>query len=323
MKLRAIGALLLASSAIPAAHAAVADKTLVRPEGPRHYLVVEPEGLAPAQRPTIILLHGHGATAASTIGLSTFLGYRAHDWRHLADKEKILLIAPDGVKAKDGRQAWNDCRGDTETNAPSDDVGFLSALIDQAITEHHADPARIYVYGASNGGGMAYRLGIELAPRLAAIGVSGSLMAAHSKCPAPSRPLPVFMLHGTADAIIPYRGGELGHWLMTGRGTGVSMEETVALWRKNAGLPDTPAIYHYPHLQADDQTSATRYVWGADPARVQVAFVRVDGGGHVHASKTEALPWMLRKLLGEMNHDLDMAEEMWTFFKDQRVPPAQ
>ncbi|GAB2870112.1 PHB depolymerase family esterase [Pseudoduganella ginsengisoli] len=318
MQLRSICALLLASSAIHTANATVADKALARPEGSRHYIVMEPASLPPEKRPTIILLHGHGASAASMLGLSSFMGYRSQDWLRLAEREKILLIAPDGVKASDGKRAWNDCRGDTETNATSDDVGFLSELIDRAITEHHADPARIYIYGASNGGGMAYRLGIELAPRLAAIGVSGSVMAAHSSCKAPSRPLSVFMLHGTADEIIPYQGGKLGHWLMTGRGTGVSMDETVMLWRKNAGLPDTPATYHYPHLKADDKTSATRYVWGTDPSAVQVAFVRVDGGGHVHASKTEELPWVLRKLLGNMNHDVDMADEMWNFFKDKR-----
>lgn len=319
MKVRWICALLLASSAIPAAAATVADRTLARPEGHRHYLVVEPAGLAPDNRPAIILLHGHGASAAAMIGLSTFLGYRAHDWSRLAEREKILLIAPDGVKASDGKQAWNDCRADAKTNAPSDDVGFLSELIDKAVSEHHADPGRIYVYGASNGGGMAYRLGIEIAPRLAAIGVSGALMAAHSGCKAPSQPLSVFMLHGTADEIVPYQGGKLGHWLLSGRGTGISAEESAAMWRRNAGLPDTPVTYRYPHLQADDPTSAIRYVWGADPAQVQVAFVRIDGGGHVHASKTEQLPWMLSKLLGDMNRDVDMAEEMWNFFKDKRA----
>lgn len=318
MKLRSLCALLPALSTAFAASAAVTDYTLGRPEGSRHYIVLEPGGMAPDKRPTIILLHGHGGTAASMLGLSAFMGFRSQDWPRLAEREKIQLIAPDGIKGGDGRTAWNDCRGDTSSNALSDDVGFIAALIDKAITEHQADPQRIYVYGSSNGGAMAYRLGIEIAPRLAAIGVSGSVMAAHSLCKAPSQPLSVFMLHGTADNVIPYNGGKLGHWLMTGRGTGISMDETVALWRNNAGLPDTPATFRYPHLQADDKTSAIRYVWGADPAQVQVAFVRIEGGGHVHASKTEQLPWMLRKLVGDMNHDVDTADEVWNFFKEKR-----
>jgi polyhydroxybutyrate depolymerase len=31
------------------------------------------------------------------------------------------------------------------------------------------------------------------------------------------------------------------------------------------------------------------------------------------------LPWILRKLVGNMNHDVDTAEEAWSFFKDKRV----
>jgi polyhydroxybutyrate depolymerase len=52
---------------------------------------------------------------------------------------------------------------------------------------------------------------------------------------------------------------------------------------------------------------------------VQVEFMRIDGGGHVQPSKTEELPWILRKLVGNMNHDVDTAEEAWNFFKDKRA----
>jgi polyhydroxybutyrate depolymerase len=85
-----------------------------------------------------------------------------------------------------------------------------------------------------------------------------------------------------------------------------------------AKLPDLPATYRFPHLRPDDRTSATRYVWGADPAGIQVEFLRVDGGGHVEAAKDGELPWLLRKLAGEMNHDVDTAEEAWAFFKTKR-----
>jgi polyhydroxybutyrate depolymerase len=44
----------------------------------------------------------------------------------------------------------------------------------------------------------------------------------------------------------------------------------------------------------------------------------VDGGGHVEAAKDGELPWLLRKLVGEMNHDVDTAEEAWAFFKTKR-----
>ncbi|MDQ2989102.1 MAG: hypothetical protein M3R60_08385, partial [Pseudomonadota bacterium] len=284
----------------------------------RHYIVAEADGKSQQKRPLVILLHGHGATAAMMLGLASFGGYKTQAWSTLAAREDILILAPDGVKASDGKSAWNDCRGDASTNATTDDVGLIAALIDTAIAQFNTDPERIYVFGASNGGGMAYRVGIELAPRIAAIGVQSGLMPAQSACPAPSHPLSVFILHGTADEIAPYAGGKVGHWLLHGRGSGIGAEASADLWRQLARLPPAPAVYRFPHLHPDDKTSATRYVWGADPAGIQVEFLKIDGGGHTGSAKQGELPWLLRKLVGEMNHDIDTAEEAWSFFKSKR-----
>lgn len=313
--------------AAPAVAVTVTDHTLARPEGPRHYIVVEAEGKPKAHRPVVILLHGHGTSAAMAVGLASFAGYKTQAWSDLASRENILLIAPDGVKASDGKRSWNDCRSDAPTNTTADDVGLIAALIDTAIAQFDADPERIYVFGVSHGGAMTYRAGTELAPRLAAIGVQGAPMAAQSACPAPSLPLSVFIEHGTADEIVPYAGGKAGSWFLHGRGTTIGAERSVAIWRKLAALPETSAVYRFPHLRPDDPTSATRYVWGTDPAGLQVEFLRIDGGGHVEAARDGELPWILRKLVGNMNHDVDTAEEAWSFFRTKRntirVPESQ
>ncbi|HEY0065366.1 MAG TPA: PHB depolymerase family esterase [Telluria sp.] len=303
-------------------HAAtITHHELARPEGMRQFRVMQPDGLAATMRPVVILLHGHGASAAWMLGQESFGGYRSQDWARLGASKKVMLIAPDGIKASNGKQAWNDCRADATTNAPADDVGFLSALIDRAIVEFGADPTRIYVFGTSNGGGMAYRAGIELGPRLAAIGVQSSLMAARSNCKAPTHPLPVFFTHGTADKIAPYGGGAVTAFGLTGRGSGLSLEASVDIWRKLAGLEAQPVSYRYPHLQAGDPTSATRLTWGADPAQLQIELLRIDGGGHTGSSRTEDLSWVLRKLMGDMNHDEDTPEAAWRFFEHKRARP--
>ncbi|MEJ7807694.1 MAG: PHB depolymerase family esterase [Telluria sp.] len=300
----------------------ISSHDLQRPEGVRHFRVMRPEGLSATMRPVVILLHGHGASAAWMLGQDSFGGYRSQDWAKLAASKNVMLIAPDGIKASNGKQAWNDCRGDATTNAPSDDVAFLSALIDLAISELHADPARIYIFGTSNGAGMAYRAGIELGPRLAAIGAQSGLMAARSNCKPPTHPLPVFFTHGTADKIAPYGGGEVTAFGLTGRGSGLSVDDSIAVWRTLAGLADTPVTYRYPHLQDSDSTSATRLTWGADPTKLQIELLRIDGGGHTGSSRTENLTWLLRKLMGEMNHDEDTPEAAWRFFEPKRAQHA-
>jgi len=306
-----------------AAAADIVDRTIARPEGNRHYVVVEPAGLAPDKRPVVILLHGHGTSAAMLLGLKGFAGYKNPQWIQMAERENVLLIAPDGTKGSDGKAAWNDCRLDAPTNATSDDVGFISALIDTAIADLHADPGRIYVFGSSHGGFMTYRLAGELGARLAAIGVESAAMPVQTRCKAPAHPLSLFATHGTLDEIVPYGGGKLGSWILHGRGTARGVEASVDLWRRLDGLPETPAVYKFPHLHASDRTSATRFVWGADPHGLQVEFVRIDGGGHTPASTSGELPWLLRKLVGDMNHDLDSSDEAWNFFKDKRVSAAK
>jgi len=318
MRFLGLAAILLACASSATA-ANIVDRTIARPEGQRHYIVVEPAGLAPDKRPVVILLHGHGTSAAIMLGLKGFIGYKTQQWTQLADREKLLLIAPDGTTGSDGKAAWNDCRLDAPTNATSDDVGFISALIDTAIADLHADPERVYVFGSSHGGFMAYRLAGELGPRLAAIGVQSAVMPVQSGCKAPAHPLSVYVSHGTQDEIVPYHGGKLGSWFLKGRGTGSDVDAAVDLWRRLDGLPETPAVYKFPHLHASDRTTATRFVWGTDPHGLQVEFVRIDGGGHTHSSKSEELPWLLRKLVGEMNHDVDTADEAWRFFKDKRA----
>jgi polyhydroxybutyrate depolymerase len=304
--------------AAPACAVTISDHLLARPEGPRHFIAVEAEGKPKAKRPLLILLHGHGGSAAVMVGLKSFAGYRTQTWTALAERENILILAPDGVKASDDKHSWNDCRSDAATNTTTDDVGFVGALIDTALARFDADPERVYVYGVSHGGAMAYRAGIELAPRLAAIGVQSGLMAAQNACPPPSHTLSVFIEHGTADEIVPYAGGKAGSWMLHGRGTTLGAEQAASIWRTLAKLPDTAATNRFPHLRSDDPTSATRYVWGSDPAGVQVEFLRIDGGGHIEAAKDDELPWLLRKLLGNMNHDVDTAEETWAFFKAKR-----
>ena len=40
--------------------------------------------------------------------------------------------------------------------------------------------------------------------------------------------------------------------------------------------------------------------------------------GLLEAAKDGELSWLLRKLVGNMNHDVDTADEAWSFFKPKR-----
>ncbi|KQV54532.1 MULTISPECIES: PHB depolymerase family esterase [unclassified Duganella] len=304
-----------------ALHAAtITASDIQRPEGARHYLLAEPQQPAAGKRPLVLVLHGHAGSASLVFGRER-LRVPMQQWLAIADREQVLVIAPDGAKGSDNKSGWNDCRADASTSPKTDDVGFIAALVDKAIAEHNADPSRIYVMGMSNGGGMTYRLGVELGPRLAGIAAMAAVWPANSLCAPPGTPLPVMVIHGTADKIVPYGGGEIGGMLLRGRGTALPVEQTLALWRKLDQLPDAATQDStLSHRKESGDTTAHHYVWGSDARGLQVEFFKVANGGHTEPSIQHRLQWYAGFLLGAQNADFESAEEAWRFFRDKRRP---
>jgi polyhydroxybutyrate depolymerase len=296
----------------------IASIDMPRPEGARHYLLATPGTPSPGKRPLVILLHGHKGSAAYVLGQGRMAAPMSV-WLKIADREQVLVAAPDGARGSDHDQGWNDCRADAATSPKTDDTGFIKAIIDKAIAENNVDPARVYVMGMSNGGFMTFRLGVELGPKLAGIATIAAGMAANSVCPAASTPLSALIVNGTADPIVPYVGRDTAMKHKGMRGTTLGAEESVAVWRKLDKLPDTAKTDAIAHLNAKDTTQATRSVWGEDPHKLQVEFIRVENGGHTEPSVSQHHSWLLSKVLGPQNADIEIAEEAWAFFKDKRA----
>ncbi len=301
-----------------AVHAAVVTPVdLPFAGGTRHYLMARPDRIAPGQHPLVLLFHGHVGSGALVLGQKSITAPMSV-WLEIADREQLLVIAPDGVKGSDGQTGWNDCRADAETSPHSDDTGFVNAIIDKAIAEDDADPSRVYVMGVSNGAGMVLRLASEIAPRLAGFAATALSVAAKSACPPPSVPLSAFFVAGTSDKVAPYEGGNIQVFPLRGRGSVIGVDQSVAIWRKLDQLPDTAVASPVPHRSSDDPTRATRFAWGHDPHQLQVKLLKIDNGGHAEPSISKRTGWLLTKFLGPQNGDVELAEEVWEFFKDKR-----
>jgi polyhydroxybutyrate depolymerase len=105
------------------------------------------------------------------------------------------------VNGEDVSNEWNAgiCCGQS-VPVGIDDVGFVNRLLDDLFRAYRIDPSRVYAMGLRNGGGMALRLGCELASRVAAIGaVAGPFMPAQCH---PSRPVALAQALGTDDVIV-------------------------------------------------------------------------------------------------------------------------
>jgi polyhydroxybutyrate depolymerase len=298
--------------------AGLQEVELARPEGARHYLVQAPMADG-AAHPLVILLHGHGGSAAQLMG-EHHSAAPMSVWRQIAARESLILAAPDGLKGRDGHPGWNDCRDDAANNPSNDDVGLVDALIEREIDQHHADPARIYAMGMSNGGVFAYRLAAELKHPLAGFVAVSASMPAASACPVPTRPTSTLIIGGTADPLMPYAGGNVHFITQTSRGAVIGAEASAAAWRRIDGLPDAPLRKQtLPHAEGRDKSRVELTIWGDDPAGLQVELLRVDGGGHVEPSVAQRYGRLYLAIVGPQNGDLETVDAAWAFLRTKRL----
>ena len=286
--------------------------TLERPEGTRRYLVATPPDETAGGRALVLVLHGAGASADQVLGLA-FPPSPLSLWLEIAAREQLVVIAPDA-----GKGGWSDCFASDARVALKDDVAFIGALIEHAITHYKVDPSRVYLMGVSRGGWMAYAVAVEIPHKLAAFSVVLASMPPPGRAKAPTMPLSALIFGCTADPLIYYHGGK--PWYAFGFAEPVrGIDDTVHAWRELAGLADTPNVVKLPTSDARGRTSVTRFIWGQASDSVQVGLYRIDGAGHAEPSRLKRYPRFINWLTGLQNADLEVAEAAWDFFREKRA----
>jgi polyhydroxybutyrate depolymerase len=153
----------------------------------RRYRLSVPPGYRGEPMPLVFDFHGRGSNGNQQLLLSRMAdGAEAHG---------MLSAHPEGIDKQ-----WNAgfcCGG-------ADDVQFVRDMLEDIGRDYCLDQHRIFATGMSNGGFFALRLACELPDRIAAVAsVAGGLTQEPCK---PSRPVPVLIIHGTADEVVPYQG---------------------------------------------------------------------------------------------------------------------
>jgi polyhydroxybutyrate depolymerase len=266
------------------------SKTLEFGGRTRTYLVHRPKGYD-GKTPLPLVLVLHGATQGAA-GIERMSGMSAK-----ADKENFLVAYPNGTGRFGLLTTWNAgaCCGYAVTHKV-DDSGFVRALMDRLEHDYAVDPKRIFVTGISNGGMMSYRLGCELADRIAGIApVEG---AQDFGC-RPSGPVSVIVFHGTADLLVPYKGGRSPFQLVHRR-TDAPVSTTVAFWVKQDGCSMRPQREVTHRLRIDTYSGCKD---GAG-----VALYTIKGGHHM---------WPGTRL--SFNH-VPATDLIWSFFAAHPKP---
>jgi len=278
----------------------------------RTFAYYMPPNLPDTPVPLVLLLHGGGQN-----GHNTWAFEAGQRWKTLADEHQFIVLLPEGQPDPNDpdNHHWNDCR--TGVTSPdltttADDVGFILALIEWAETTFNIDTQRIYATGASNGGMMTYRLGSEAPATFAALAASIANQPEPSECVAPSQPVPILIMNGTADPLMPFEGGCVASRRCE-RGSVLSTEETVALWVAANHTAVTPTITSLPDVVAEDGATVERYLYPNDAGKAGVVFYRIENGGHTLPGPTK-LGRIGRWVLGPKNQDIDGPAEIWKFF---------
>ncbi len=301
LQLLSVAALLVAFSSLTAR----ADElhSLMSGGQNRNYLVHTPPGWQPGNPgPVVIALHG---MLQSEEGMNSYLGLN-----QVADREGFAVVYPHGLG-----NAWKDGRAPqlrmTFWSPPSDDVEFLSKLVSTLAEKRFADPSRVYLMGISNGGYMVYRMACERPELFAAFAtLSATVPSYYVNSCKPSRAVPVLMINGTADMIVPFFGNGLA-----GSMSLLPVPQTAKLFARINGC-DKPSEAPVPSRGSFGGTSVTLIYWNNCRDQSAVVLFRVNGGGHQSPSIGEGrVTPMGLQMLGMRNHDIDAAEEVWAFFK--------
>jgi polyhydroxybutyrate depolymerase len=256
-----------------------------------------------AARPLVLAFHG-GSADGTAMRKLTNLDARA-------DRAGWVVAYPNGV---DGH--WNDGRG--VENYPAhrddvDDIGFVARLVEHLEETAGVDRRRVYATGFSNGGMFVHRLAMARPDLLAAVAPVAGTIARPLLEPGPTAAVPVFMIHGTADRMVPYDGGPVGG-PSESRGEVASVSETAERWRSANRCSGQPEEETLPHRDDADPTRVGVATWRpaegeGDGAEVVVA--TVVEGGHTWPGGLQYRP---QRFIGPTARDLIASDAIVEFF---------
>lgn len=265
----------------------------------REYILHVPRNLPPGPRPLVIALHGALQPAA--------MMQRYLDLDAVADREGFIVAYPKGMNL-----LWNDGRSSIAGFIPllyeRDDAHFVLSVMETLEKEGLADTSRAYLMGFSNGGFLTAFIACRYADRFAAFAtMMMTVPVGYNESCKPARPVPILMMNGTYDPIVPMFGRPTpGARLM-------SADESAALFAKIDGCaPPTTA-----------QAPSTRITrWDQCAGGAVVRYYQIDGGHQPPSQSVDAMDALAAVVLGPRRSGLDAPQEIWSFFKAYSLPPA-
>ena len=217
-----------------------------------------------------------------------------HGHRIAPGRKRNLILNESGRLTVDGRERT------FETVGPASDAPTGMVL----VLHGSKQSGRRYVVRYSNGGQMAIKLVHEIPDRLSgAVIISATLpVAANLVVNDKHLPMPIVLIHGTLDPVVPYGGGIASMWGLGSGGRGLSAFDSAQYFARRNGITAAPGTEQLRHLPESGKTSAIRQRW-AQEGKDSVTLYTVTNGGHVIPNPTTRA-----SLLGRTTRDIDAAD---------------
>lgn len=258
--------------------------------------------------PLLIILPGYSETK------DWFRQYsQVHDH---ADTSGYVLAIPTGSLDQGGTLSWNiglvycPLRGTMPT---TDDLGFISAMIDSIHTEYTIDLSRVYCTGFSTGGEMSMRLAAQLGHRLAAVGSVAGTLYDPANAWSPVRNIPLITINGTADNYVFYYHSD--STVFSHSPEEWSVPNMLDFWIEHNACALPADTVDLPNLVEDDNSWIQKIsVFGETPNSDIVHYKVVHGGHHWPGG---TMNWNNG---GNINRDVDGNVTHWEFFQNYENP---
>jgi polyhydroxybutyrate depolymerase len=250
----------------------------------------------------IVALHGNEVDNVGSISL-----YNLND---LADEQHFIIVYP----AATGRN-WNipgPSHDSTVNPDNTNDVHFISALIDTLASKYKEDTSRVFATGMGRGGMFALYLASKLPGRIKAVGaVCTSIPKTFVDSFKFPHPVPVMLINGTTDPLLNYNGGKAK---ITKPGEEnedmLSTEDLVDKIVKGDNCDIDPDVEDVPrNKNGGNECSAVETIYSC---KVTIDFIAVINGGHTWPGRYEYLPKIFP---GKVCPDFNAEERIVQFFK--------
>jgi polyhydroxybutyrate depolymerase len=286
--------LFLAIAGLPSAALAAAGRVVIVSGGtPRSAILIQHRRLKQARRPVIIILRGgrpKGLRLRRTFG-----------FEELARSSGAVLVYPEPLLGR-----WAEAPGPDANR----DLAFIHDLIVKFVAEGIAAPGRVFLVGTTTGGMLALRLACDQKNSFMGLAIlAASLPSDLLESCKLSHPLPLLMIAGTQDPVIPFHGGPAN--LPHAKVELASIDTTLGLFGKAAGCSGGVTTTVFPDKDTRDGTRA--YLDKLNNCTAPVELVRIEGGGHsLPGLSNESVPGSGQ---GLGNGDVNSAKLVWDFFR--------